>query len=86
MVNVIDEKRLFQIHGNVKAFHFSGARIEYLNQYIIAIIKKQPDYLILPVGTNDVTTNTSKKIENDLLTLKSNILKQQYLERALVNH
>ena len=47
-----------------------------MNQYIIPIIKKQPDYLILHARTNDVTTNTSKKILDDLLILKSNISKQ----------
>ena len=76
MVNGTDEKRLTKKHGNVKVFHFSGARIEDTNQYIIPIIKKQPDYLILHVGTNDATTNTSKKIVDDLLILKSNISKQ----------
>ena len=40
------------------------------------IIAKQPDYLILQVGTNDATTNTSRKMIDDLLMLKSNILKQ----------
>ena len=76
MVNHIDEKRLSTKHGNVKVFHFSATRIEHINQYIIPIIKKQPDYLILHVGTNDATTNTSKKIVDDLLILKSNISKQ----------
>ena len=63
MVNGIDEKRLSKKHGNVKSFHFSGARIEYINQYIIPIIKKKPHYLILHVGTNDATTNTSKRLQ-----------------------
>ena len=76
MVNSIDEKRFSKKHGNVKVFHFSGARIQDINQYIIPIIKKQPDYLILHVGTNDAKTNTSKKIVDDLLILKSNISKQ----------
>ena len=76
MVNGIDEKRLSKKHGNVKVFHFSGARIEDINQYIIPIIKKQPDYLILHVGTNDATTNTSENILDDLLIIKSNISKQ----------
>ena len=40
------------------------------------IIVKRPDYLILHVGTNDATTSTSRKIIDDLLMLKSNILKQ----------
>ena len=76
MVNSIDEKRLSKKHGNVKVFHFSGARIEDINQYIIPIIKKQPDYLILHVWSNDATTNTSKKVVDNLLILKSNIFKQ----------
>ena len=76
MVNGIDEKQLSKKHGNVKVFHFSGPRIEDINQYIIPIIKKQPDYLILHVSTNDSATNTSKKIVDDLLILKSNISKQ----------
>ena len=76
MVNGIDEKRLSKKRGNVKVFHFSGAIIEDINQYIIPTIKKQPDYLMLHVGTNDATTNTSKKIVEDLLILKSNISKQ----------
>ena len=63
-------------YGNIKVFHFSGARIEDINQYIISIIKKQSDYLIVHVGTNDATTNTSKKIVDDLLILKSYISKQ----------
>ena len=76
MVNGIEEKRLSKKHGNVKGFHFSEARIEDINQHIIPIIKKQPDDLILHVGTNDATINTSKKIVDDLLILKSNISKQ----------
>ena len=49
--------------------------IEDINQYTTLIIKKEPDYLILHVGTNDGTTNTSKTIIDDLVLLKSNILK-----------
>ena len=42
----------------------------------MAIIVKRPDYLILQVGTDDVTTITSRKIIDDLLMLKCNIIKQ----------
>ena len=77
MVNGIDEKWLSQRHGNVKVFHFSGARIQDINQYIIPIIKKLPDYLILHVQTNCASTSKSRKIIDDyLLMLKSNISKQ----------
>ena len=44
MINRIDEKRFLQKFGNVKVFHFSGARIEDLNHCIMLIIKNKPDY------------------------------------------
>ena len=40
------------------------------------IIAKRPDFLILHVGTSNATTKTSRKIIDDLLMLKCNILKQ----------
>ena len=80
MVNGIDEKRLSQKYGNVKVFNFSGARIEDLNHYIVPIIKNKPDYLILHVGTNDATTNSFRKIVDDLLMLKTNILKNRFIK------
>ena len=91
IVNRIDEKQLSKKHGNVKVFHFSRARIEDINQYIIPIIKRQPDYLILHVGTNDATTNTSKKTADDLHILKSNISKQRpscriVLSKPIIRH
>ena len=76
MINGINEKRLSEEFGNVKVFHFSGARIEDLNHYIVPIIKNKPDYLILHVGTNDVTPNSSRKIVDNLLMLRTNISKQ----------
>ena len=76
MVNGIDEKRLSQKYGNVKVFHFLGARIENLNHYIVPVIKNKPGYLILYVGTNDATTNSSRKMVDDLLMLKTNTSKQ----------
>ena len=75
MVNGIDEKKL-QKHGSVKVFYFSSARINDMNHHLMPIIAKRPDYLILHVGTNDATTNTSRKIIDDLLMLKCHILKQ----------
>ena len=76
MINGINEKRLSQKFGNVKVFHFSGTRIEDLNYYIVSIIKIKPDHLILHVRTNGVTTNSSRKIVDDLLILRTTISKQ----------
>ena len=54
-------------------------------------MKKQPDYLILHVRTNDATTNTSKTIADNLLILKSNISKQlpscrMVLSKPIIRH
>ena len=75
MANGIDEKKL-QKHGNVKVFYFSDAIINDMNHHLMPIVAEKPDYLILHVGTNDAITNTSRKVIDDLLMLKSNILKQ----------
>ena len=80
MVNGINKKKL-QKHGSVKVFYFSVARINDMN----IIIAKQPDYSILHVGTNDATTNTSRKIIDDPLMLKCNILKQLSNCRVIVS-
>ena len=88
MINGSCKKRLSKKHGNVKAFYFSGARIEDINHYIIPIIKKQPDYLIPHVGTNNVAslvTNASKNIADNLLMLKSNISKQLPICRIVLS-
>ena len=63
MVNNVEEKRLSKKHGNVKVFHFSGARIKNINQYIMPIIKKQPDYLIPHVETSDARRFARTKIK-----------------------
>ena len=84
MVNGIDEKKL-QKRGNVKVFYFSGARITDMNHHLMSIIAKLPDYLILHVGINSATTNTSRKIIEDLLMLKCNILKQLPNCRVIVS-
>ena len=51
----------------------------------MAIIAKRPDYLILQVGTDDATTITSRKIIDDLLMLKCNIIKQLPNCRVIVS-
>ena len=56
-----------------------------MNHHLMPIIAKRPDYLILHVGTNDATTNTSRKIIDDLLMLKCNILKQLSNCRVIVS-
>ena len=56
-----------------------------MSHHLMPIIAKQPDYLILHVGTKDATTNTSRKVKDDLLVLKFNILKQLPNFRLIVS-
>ena len=74
MVNGILKKKL-QKHRNAKVLCFPGTRINAMNHHLMSIIAKQPDYLILHVGTNDSTTNTFRKVIDGLLMLKCLILK-----------
>ena len=41
--------------------------------YLAPLLKKEPDYVILHVGTNDSVTKSSDKILNELLDLKAHI-------------
>ena len=83
MVNGFNKKK-FQKHCNVKVFYLSGARINDMNHHLMPVIAKRPNYLILHVGTNDATTNTSRKIIDGLLMLKCNLLKQLTSCRIIV--
>ena len=78
-------KNKLQKHGDAKLFYFSGARTNDMNHPLTQFIAKQPDYLILHVGSNDATTNISRKIIDDLLKLKCNILKQIPKCRVIVS-
>lgn len=76
---------------NVKVSHFSGARIRgtarvrAISQLNHPIIKKKPEFLMLHIGTYDDTTNDSRKIVDDILLLKSAVLKSLPVCRVIVS-
>ena len=49
MLNGIDERQISKTHP-VKVRFFSGARIRNMYHYIVAILEKKPEHLILHVG------------------------------------
>ena len=74
----------------VKFFHFAGARIRDMSQLIQLIIKKKPDFLILPFLTNNTTTSDSKDmifffVLHDIFLLKSAIVKSLLDCRVIVS-
>ena len=67
----MDEKRLSGTM-NVKVRAFGGSSIEDMHSYIIPLLRKEPDYILLHVGGNDCSSQkTSDEIICDLLGLKS---------------
>ena len=51
------------------------ATLADINHHIIPILNKNPDVIVLRVGTNDFATRTSSEIFDDLLLLKGVISK-----------
>ena len=65
MLNEIDERRISKTR-QVKVRFFPGPRIKYMYHYLIPILEKRSDYLILHVGTNDAVGSSHQQIVNDL--------------------
>ena len=55
---------------NVKAKFFRGGTIEDMEDNIKPVLKREPDYIILHVGTNNATNSTARDILDKLLQLK----------------
>ena len=69
MLNRINERRISKTHP-VKVRLFRGAHIKDMYHYLIPILEKKPEHLILHVGTNDAVDSFHQQIVNDLLILK----------------
>ena len=50
---------------------FPDSAVDDLSHHIIPIIRKQPTYMIIDIGTNDSPNSTSREIQDNLLNLKS---------------
>ena len=66
-------------HKNMVTLKFFISRLPDLKILIniaYQFVENKPDYLIRHVGTNDATTNSFRKILDNLLMLRTNIAKQ----------
>ena len=59
---------------SVKVRFFRGGTIDDMEDSIKPILKREPDYIILHVGTNNATNLTARDILDKLQELKSKIL------------
>ena len=66
----IREELLKTDKHNVKVRFFRGGTIEDMEDNIKPILKREPDYIILHVGTNNAANLTARDILDKLLQLK----------------
>ena len=75
MLEGIDERKMSS-KRLIKVRKFPGATIDDMRHYLIPILEKKPDHIILHVGTNDTINHEGNEIIDKLLQLKSFILEK----------
>ena len=75
MISGIDQQLLSVKERIIKVRSFPGSTINDKYDYIKLLLKKNPDSVILNVGTNDAPNSTSRTILDNMLSLKSFIEK-----------
>ena len=70
MVDGIDERRMSSKRV-VKVRKFPGATNSDMYHYLIPLLEKKPDHLILHIGANDVLNYEGTEIVDKILQLKS---------------
>ena len=84
ILNNLDEHKLNKGNSVVKVRPFPGSTIEDMYSYITPLLRKQPTYIILPVGGNDAPYNQRMKYwsncysSNLLLSTSSLIVRYIY--------
>ena len=73
MLAGIDENRLKTGKHKVKVRYFPDSRTDNMHDYMKALLRKFPEYIILHFETNDALDNTSREILNTVLKLKTYI-------------
>ena len=68
MLNQMDEGRLSKKY-DVKVRCHGNCTIECMYSHLPSMIKLKPEYIILHIGTNDCTSNTSDEVLKELVTL-----------------
>ena len=66
------------LRRNIKVHSFPGLRIQDMYNYLVPLLRKQPDKIILHVGTND-----ARHIKADEMKEKSGKLKSLIWEMLL---
>ena len=75
MVEGTDERRMSSKRV-VKIRKFPGATISGMYHYLIPLLEKKPDHVILYIGSNDILNYEGTEILDKLLQLKKIIQKK----------
>ena len=78
ILNNIEESSLRK-KFNVRVRSFPGADVRDMYDYLQPLLRKEPKYIILHVGSNDAPYKSSDEIVDDILKLKA------YIESTLSN-
>ena len=69
----LDEQRLCKNNFTVKVRSFKGSTVEDMYSYLYPLLRKEPDHLILHVGTNDCVNHSANIVLDDIRELKQHI-------------
>ena len=70
----LNEKKLRKYNAKVRAF--PGASVDDMFDYLVPLLKKKPDNIILHIGSNDAPFKTANAIANEITSLMSFIKKE----------
>ena len=75
ILNQVDKERLSNDRYEVKLESRGGCTIEGMYTHLPSVLPLKPQYILLHLGTNDCTNNTSDSVLKRLITLKKHIEK-----------
>ena len=73
ILNQMDKERLSDHEYTVKVEGHGGCTIEGMYTHLPSVLPLKPQYILLHLGTNDCTINTSDSVLKRLITLKKHI-------------
>ena len=86
MIKFINPSKLRKsLKRNVMVKTFSGANVHDMKHYIKPTMEKNPDYLILHAGTNDLKYSTSKEISVSISMLGQEIEKNSPETKLIIS-
>ena len=84
MLNGLDERKMKKGNAHIKVRVHPGATVTDMLDYLKPISRKQPSYLILHVGTNDIKSQTPVEILGNFERVKDMIANESPETRLVI--